>query len=150
MSLISIYIDNLFPETDYYIESCKTGKKYKGTFCYISGDGVSAVFKNVISYEKNMNMLPIQLNSEEDIMMRPKYLEFNDAIYFHKTSDDIKRKVENKNETIYQKALEKVLKDLFCPEIHYDENGNPMFDENGNYLNYKTIFQEKICMGKSK
>lgn len=149
MSLTPVYIDNLFPETEYYIQSYGNGKKYKGTFCYISGDGVSAVFKNVVSYEKNMNMLPSQLNSEGDITMIPKYLEFNDAIYFHKTPDDIIEKVQNKNEIIYKKALEKVMKDLFCPEIHYDENGKPMFDEKGNYLNYKTVFQEKyVVSGK--
>jgi len=137
MPMQELYIDNLEPGTEYFVESHigNTIYKYKATFSHI--DGCCAMFIDAYAL-KNGNF--IKANSIGTLRMLPSYIEFGCAKFFHKTCENIRRKVEQQNEILYQKALTKILADLFCPKIHYDENREPLIDETGDYLNYKDVF----------
>jgi len=137
MPMQELYIDNLDPGTEYFVESRigDTVYKYKATFSHL--DGCSAMFFDVYAL-KNGNF--IKSNSIGTLRSVPSYIQFSSAKYYHKTCENIRRKVEQQNETLYQKALTKILADLFCPKTHYDENGEPLIDETGDYLNYKDVF----------
>jgi hypothetical protein len=141
MPLEELYIDYLETGTEYFVESHNGDSvyKYKATFSHI--DGCSAKFLDAYAL---YNGTFIKTTPSGTLHSAPYYIQFHCAKYYHKTCQEIRRKVEQKNETIYQKALDKILADQFCPQIHCDENGNPLFDENENYLNYKDVFIKYI------
>lgn len=143
MPMQELYIDNLDPGTEYFVESYVGDSvyKYKATFSHL--DECSAMFFDLYAIE---NGTFIKANYSGTIRSVPYYVQFSSAKYYHKTCDEIRRKIEEQNETIYQKALDKIFADLFCPKTHYDENGEPLFDETGKFLNYKELFLQ--CMKK--
>ena len=134
MPMQELYVDNLDPGTEYFVESYSgnTIYKYKATFSHV--EEYCARFIDPYALK---NGKFVKANA---MGMPPCYIEFGYAKFFHKTCDEIRRKVEQQNEILYQKALDKIFTDLFSPKIHYDENGTPLFDETGNYLNYKDVF----------
>lgn len=134
MPLQELYVDNLDPGTEYFIESYSgnTIYKYKAKFSHVEEYCARFIEPYALKNGKF-----VKANS---MGMPPCYIEFGYAKFFHKTCDEIRRKVEQQNEIIYQKALDKIFTDLFSPKIHYDERGHPLFDETGNYLNYKDVF----------
>jgi hypothetical protein len=140
MPLAEITIDELIHEHEYYIE-CKIGKttwKYKGTFSHIVGIQC-AIFINPLTVTSTGFKLE---TSTGFIRMFRRWGKI-----FHKTSDTIRRKVENQHEYVYEAALQKVTRDIFCPTIHYNENGAPIYDENGLFLNYKDVILN-MCITK--
>lgn len=136
-----LYIDNLDPGTEYFVESYIGNNiyKYKATFSHI--EGCCAMFIDPYAL---INGAFVKASPSGTIHSVPYYIEFGCAKFFHKTCYEIRLKIEQNNETIYQRALDKIFADLFSPEIHYDDNGDPLFDENGNYLNYKDVFIKYI------
>ena len=96
--------------------------------------------KGYFSFNALKNGNFIKANSIGTLRSVPYYIQFSSAKYYHKTCENIRRKVEQQNETLYQKALTKIFADIFCPKIHYDENSEPLIDETGDYLNYKDVF----------
>lgn len=140
MPLTELTIDELIPQNEYYIES-NAGNiliKYKATFSHIQGIQC-AIFVNPFELTPT-GFTPSAPSAF--LRMPPRW-----AKYFHKIGDTIRRKVENQNDFICEAAFQKVMRDVFCPATHYNENDQTLYDENGMILNYKDSF---VNMHKAK
>ena len=137
MPLTELTIHELIPQQEYYVET-NIGThvdKFKTTFSHI--EGRYAIFVNTFLVIPT-GFRELKLNTRLRIL--PHVDHYGWAKIFYKTSHEIRHKVENQNEFIYEAAFQKVMRDVFCHTIHYNENGQPMYDENGMFFNYKDVF----------
>jgi hypothetical protein len=146
MPLTELTIDELIPQNEYYVET-NIGNlvdKFKATFSHI--EGKCAMFVNTFL------VIPTgfrELKVNTRLCIIPHTSSSGWQKIFYKISDNIRHKVENQNEFIYEAAFQKVMRDVFCHTIHYNENGQPMYDENGMFFNYKDVFLNMCNANKS-
>ena len=137
MPLTELTIHELIPQQEYYVET-NIGNlvdKFKATFSHI--EEKCAIFVNTFL------VIPTgfrELKVNTRLCIIPHTSSSGWQKIFYKISDNIRHKIENQNEFIYQAAFQKVMRDVFCHTIHYNENGQPMYDENGMFFNYKDVF----------
>ena len=146
MPLAELTIDELVPQNEYYVET-NIGNhvdKYKATFSHIEGN--YAIFVNTFLVTPT-GLRELKVNTRLCILPHTNSSGWQKI--FYKISDNIRHKVENQNEFIYEAAFQKVMRDVFCNTIHYNENGQPMYDENGMFFNYKDEFVKLLTANNS-
>ena len=145
MPLTEVTIYGLIPQTEYYVET-NIGNlidKFKATFSHI--EGRCAIFIKTFKVTST-GFIELIVNTRLRIF---PYIDHDGwQKIFYKISDNIRRKVENQNEYVYEAAFQKVMRDVFCNTIHYNENGQPMYDENGMFFNYKDEFVKLFTTNK--